>query len=75
MSDAINKKILMERARLSMIIYNGVPDSEARGLAMIINHLVAVLLGKLSIDDFHDEMSRSPQKVREFYYELLFEEK
>lgn len=74
-TDAIIDNILKEMARLSMIIYTGVPDSEARGLAMIINHLVAVLAGKLSLDDFHEEMEHSPLAVREFYYKLLFEEK
>jgi hypothetical protein len=75
LSDHLINEILVEMARLSMLIYQGVPAKEASGLAMIINHLVAVLAGKLSINDFHDHMAGTPQTVREFYYKLLFEEK
>jgi hypothetical protein len=75
LSDQLVTNILIEMARLSMSIYQGIPSSEAQGLAMIINHLVAILAGKLSIDDFHDEIQNTPLLVREYYYNLLFEEK
>ncbi len=74
-SDHLYNQILIEMARLSMIIYQGVPQAEAIGLAMLINHLIAVLAGKLSVNDFHDQIIKQPQGVREFYYQLLFEEK
>lgn len=74
-SDLLIEKIVMEMARLSMVLYNGVPPNEVRGLAMILNHLIALLAGRLTIDDFHDEIENLPKVIREYYYELLFEEK
>lgn len=73
LSEKKKEDILTEIARLSMIIYNGETANTCMDLAMIINHLTAVLLDMLSISGFHEEIAMLPPKVREFYYELLFE--
>lgn len=65
--------ILDEIARLSLIIYEGVSPNECVALAMIINYLTAILRQSLSISGFHEQIEMLPPKVREFYYELLFE--
>ncbi len=74
-SPQLNSKMLMEIARLSMIIFEGVPRTESQGLAMLINHLTAVIMGQLSISSFHDQIVDTPKVTREYYYKLLYEEK
>lgn len=74
-SEKISQKILREIARLSKIIFEGSPSRETQALGLIINHLTAVLFGALSLDGFHEEISGFPKSVREYYYELLFEER
>jgi hypothetical protein len=64
--------IVHEIARLSMIIFKGVPPVEAKGLAMFINHLTAILGGSMDIGDFHEEISNQSDTVREYYYKLLY---
>lgn len=64
--------IVLEIAKLSMIIYEGVSPPESRGLAMLINHLTAILAGSMDISDFHDEISSLPDGIREYYYKLLY---
>jgi len=64
--------IVCEIARLSMIIIEEETGDNAKGLAIIINHLAAVLIGEQTIDDFHDQISCFSQVTREFYYKLLY---
>ncbi len=68
--------ILEEIARLSHTIFQDTHTKEENiALAYIINMLTAVLIQKITIDDFHDYMEYAPQCTREFYYNLLFEDK
>lgn len=71
-SEKLYEAIVLEIARLSMIIYEGVPQNQARGLGMLINHLSAILAGTMDISDFHDQISESPDTIREYYYKLLY---
>lgn len=66
--------IVGEIARLSLIIFEGESMDNIRTLAVLINHLSAILLNKLTISDFHDRIALegAPDKIREYYYELLF---
>jgi hypothetical protein len=64
--------IVMEIARLSRIIFDGVPENDAKCLAFYINHLVAILADELTISDFHDVISECPITQREYYYNLLY---
>lgn len=71
-TEELYETIVFEIAKLSIIIYEGVPPNEARGLAMLINHLSAILVGSMDISDFHDEISDLPEQIREYYYKLLY---
>lgn len=75
MSPAMNTKIVLEIAKLSLHIVKGISKDEAQAVAMLINHLTAVMAGQLTVSSFHDEISEAPQSIREHFYELLYEEK
>jgi hypothetical protein len=71
-NEQLYEALVNEIARLSLIICKGVSSEEARGLAMLINYLSAILAGELDLSDFHDEISDQPEKIREYYYKLLY---
>ncbi len=64
--------IVVEIARLSMLIIDEATEKESKALAILINHLAAILAGEQDISDFHDQISNFPASTREFYYKLLY---
>lgn len=66
--------IVTEIAKISLYIVQGVTVDEAKALAVVINHLSAILAHKMTFDEFHDEIADSgaTEAMREYYYKLLF---
>jgi len=66
-------EVLQEIKRLSKLLYDDeVKDGCVHSMLFIINNLASVLQG-MPIDEFHQRMEGASEKVRTFYYELLFE--
>lgn len=72
-SGELYNEIVGEIGRLSKLIFlEELNEVDIKGAAMLINHLAAILIGRMDISDFHDEISHTSENIREYYYKLLY---
>ncbi len=67
----ITKRIEGEILRLSLKLHEGVQEGEEKTIGFLINQLMGIIVGFLTIDDFHDKLYEAPDEVKEYYLNLL----
>ena len=73
----LKRKILQEVMRISKTMYEEehLNLQSRKSFMFIQNCLCGILWGDLTVNDFHDKISSASEKIRTFYYELLYQEK
>jgi hypothetical protein len=64
-------KIHGELLRLSLKLHDGIDREEGQTVGFIINQLVGILVGFITIDDYHDKLADAPDAIKEYYLNLL----
>lgn len=86
MDNNLQEIILDEVLRLSKIMHDDdmvkegctcgkCKENMVKVFSFIINRLIMLHKGVITVDDFHDGMDSTPKELRVFYFNLLFVEK